>query len=187
MATNDTSNEDSSKSEKMANSPSIQVSLPTNTKILRSPSRESVATELSLYSVSSYNSENIKTAVNSRFGINGLKTVPENRLYLSSPQHNQQQLPCLSPNRQPSPIPGHSNSHFLKVPGNVATLSVCSNSYLSDMWLEEETDLNVIKNCAALSTPLGLQKSFSTGDIVAYMDFPDDSHSRDLTWPKGIQ
>lgn len=37
-------------------------------------------------------------------------------------------------------------------------------------WWEEETDLNVIKNFSNLSKALGLQKSFSTGDIVSLDD-----------------
>ena len=139
----------------LTNSPSIHVSLPASSKIPRSPSRESIATELSLYSVSSLNSD-FPTAAGARLGFGSLRAVPEGHHRLS----------CLTPNRGPSPIPGRS-SRFLKVPTNISNCSVTS-PYFPEAWTEEESDLNVIKSCTALSASLGLQKSFSTGDIPSY-------------------
>lgn len=139
------------------NSPRIQVSLPTNFKMPpRSPSRESVATEMSVSS--SYLSEcgwNNKLPAHLSF----LKAVPE----------NQQLSAYLTPNRGPSPIPGCGGGRFLRVPGSSSGVGVGARS-IDGGWWEEETDLNVIKSCAALSKALGLQKSFSTGDIVSLDD-----------------
>jgi len=84
--------------------------------------------------------------------LNFLKTVPEGHGI------NGQQLSCLTPNRGPSPIPGGC---FLKVP----SVAAAQGSTDGAVWWEEETDLNVIKSCVALSKALGLQKSFSTSDI----------------------
>lgn len=42
------------------------------------------------------------------------------------------------------------------------------------LWFEEETDL--IRSCAALSSALGLQKSFSTSDI-SQLPSPEDTPS----------
>ncbi len=144
------------------NSPRIQVSLPTNLKMPpRSPSRESVATEMSVSS--SYLSEcgwnNSGGKLPAHLGF--LKAVPE----------NQQLSAYLTPNRGPSPIPGASGSgrQFLRVPG-ASSGGIGARSIDGGGWWEEETDLNVIKSCAALSKALGLQKSFSTGDIVSLDD-----------------
>lgn len=138
------------------NSPRIHVSLPTNLKIVRSPSRDSVATEFSLGSLSSYQADFCKLPGTSS-QLSFLRAVPEGHGI------NGQQLSCLTPNRGPSPIPGGC-SRFLKVPsGGVAA----PGSTDGTAWWEEETDFNVIKSCVALSKALGLQKSFSTGDIAS--------------------
>lgn len=126
------------------NSPSIHVTVPTGTKMLRSPSRESVATELSVCSIASFH-----------FG-GGHRGAADGR-------HLTQQLSGLTPNRGPSPVPGRSG-HFLKVPGVGG--GGPSTPIYAEVWCEEETDLNVIKSCSTLSTALGLPKSFSTGDIL---------------------
>ena len=149
------------------NSPRIQVSLPTNLKMPpRSPSRESVATEMSVSS--SYLSEcgwNNKLPAHLSF----LKAVPE----------NQQLSAYLTPNRGPSPIPGGSGGRFLRVPG-ASSVGVGSRS-IDGGWWEEETDLNVIKNFSTLSKSLGLQKSFSTGDIVSLDDSGSPLHNNGNT------
>ena len=131
------------------NSPRIHVSLPTNLKIARSPSRDSVATDFSLYSLSSYQSDFCKVPA-------FLKTVPEAQCNVK--------LSCLTPNRGPSPIPG--GARFLKVP----SLGAAQGSTDALLCWEEETDFNIIKSCAALSKALGLQKSFSTGDVTSMSD-----------------
>jgi hypothetical protein len=145
------------------NSPRIQVSLPTSLKMPpRSPSRESVATEMSVSS--SYLSEcgwNNKLPAHLSF----LKAVPE----------NQQLSAYLTPNRGPSPIPGGNGGRFLRVPG-ASSVGVGGRS-IDGGWWEEETDLNVIKNFSTLSKALGLQKSFSTGDIVSLDDSGSPFHN----------
>ena len=145
------------------NSPRIQVSLPTNLKMPpRSPSRDSVATEMSVSS--SYLSE---------CGWNTNSKLPAHLTFLKAVPENQQLSAYLTPNRGPSPIPGGASGggRFLRVPGassggggGIGARSIDGG------WWEEETDLNVIKSCAALSKALGLQKSFSTGDIVSLDD-----------------
>lgn len=151
------------------NSPRIQVSLPTNLKMPpRSPSRESVATEMSVSS--SFLSECVggwNSKLPAHLGF--LKAVPE----------NQQLSAYLTPNRGPSPIPGAGGSRFLRVPGASCTLGAGGRSIDGGCggWWEEETDLNVIKSCAALSKALGLQKSFSTGDIVSLDDSGSPLHN----------
>ena len=179
MACKDPPFEDSSVSDQIMNSPSIHVSLPTSSKMLRSPSRESVATEMSVFSVSSFNSDFLKLPSNARLGFGALRAVPETR-HLYSPT---QQLSYLTPNRGPSPIPGRSG-RFLKVP-NDASGGTGGGCLPSEVWCEEETDLNVIKSCSALSTALGLQKSFSTGDIMAYVDMDDDGRRNDMVLYQG--
>ncbi|XP_055679321.1 uncharacterized protein LOC129787623 [Lutzomyia longipalpis] len=99
----------------------------TVTRMLRSPSHESVTTDLSLFSVSS--------AAGTR-------------------QH-----------RGPSPNPDcyKQSSRPADIP--------------EVMWFEEGNDL--IRSCAALSTALGMQKSFSTSDI-AQLPLPEESHTNHL-------
>lgn len=135
-------------------SPRIQVSHPTNLRMPpRSPSRESVATEMSLSS--SHLSECGWSAGKLAAQLGFLKSVPE----------NQQLSAYLTPQRGPSPVPG--SGRFLRVPGAPAPGARSADG--ACCW-EDETDLGVIKSCAALSKALGIQKSFSTGDIVSLDD-----------------
>lgn len=140
------------------NSPRIQVSLPTNLKMPpRSPSRESVATEMS-----------VSSSFLSECGGGWNNKLPAHLGFLKAVPENQQLSAYLTPNRGPSPIPGAAGgSRFLRVPGASSTVGAGGRSIDGGGWWEEETDLNVIKSCAALSKALGLQKSFSTGDIVS--------------------
>ncbi|KAI9558155.1 hypothetical protein GHT06_014908 [Daphnia sinensis] len=140
------------------NSPRIQVSLPTNLKMPpRSPSRESVATEMSVSS--SYLSE-----------CGWQNKLPAHLSFLKAVPENQQLSAYLTPNRGPSPIPGSGGGRFLRVPGASSVGGRSMDGGLGIGWWEEETDLNVIKNFSTLSKALGLQKSFSTGDIVSLDD-----------------
>lgn len=176
------------------NSPRIQVSLPAGSLRMpppRSPSRESVATEMSITSGSCYQPlADCWTSSSSKLPphLSFLKSVPEN---LCCGQTQQQLTVSLTPNRGPSPTPG-SGSRFLKVPGSSSLLGgvgsgMRSSSAISDCcWWEEETDLNVIKSCAALSKALGLQKSFSTGDIVSMTALDESANmSPDQQLPSG--
>ena len=158
------------------NSPRIQVSLPTNLKMPpRSPSRESVATEMSVSS--SYLSE---------CGWNN-KLTPAHLSFLKAVPENQQLSAYLTPNRGPSPIPGGSGGRFLRVPGAACSVGVGGRSIDGGIgWWEEETDLNVIKNFSTLSKALGLQKSFSTGDIVSLDDSGSPVHNNGTHYPSFI-
>lgn len=153
------------------NSPRIQVSLPTNLKMPpRSPSRESVATEMSVSS--SYLSE---------CGWNSNK-LPAHLSFLKAVPENQQLSAYLTPNRGPSPIPGGSGGgRFLRVPG-ASSVGVGGRS-VDGGWWEEETDLSVIKNFSTLSKALGLQKSFSTGDIVSLDESGSPLHNNGTHYP----
>ncbi|XP_030747743.1 uncharacterized protein LOC115876188 [Sitophilus oryzae] len=91
-------------------------------RILRSPSHESVTTDLSLFSVSSVDS-----------------TTGGKRL-----------LSFSKCDRGHSPNPESRNQNR---PADIPEI----------LWFEEETEL--IRSCAALSSAVGLQKSFSTSDI----------------------
>ncbi|XP_014259165.1 uncharacterized protein LOC106672333 [Cimex lectularius] len=100
----------------MAGAPTPQTPVVTiGCRMLRSPSHESVTTDLSLFSVSSVSSDK-----------KGLH-------FIRGPSPN----PDIRPQR-PADIP-------------------------EILWFEEENE--VIKSCGALSSALGLQKSFSTSDI----------------------
>jgi hypothetical protein len=153
------------------NSPRIQVSLPTKLKMPpRSPSRESVATEMSVSS--SYLSE---------CGWNSNK-LPAHLSFLKAVPENQQLSAYLTPNRGPSPIPGGSGGgRFLRVPG-ASSVGVGGRS-VDGGWWEEETDLSVIKNFSTLSKALGLQKSFSTGDIVSLDESGSPLHNNGTHYP----
>ncbi|XP_058790966.1 uncharacterized protein LOC131664108 [Phymastichus coffea] len=101
-------------------------------RMLRSPSHESVTTDLSLFSVSSIASD-VKCA-------NRLATFKSySDVHLSA--------------RGPSPNPDSR----LQVQGNRPA------DIPEILWFEEETEL--IRSCGALSSALGLQKSFSTSDV----------------------
>ncbi|KAF6200276.1 hypothetical protein GE061_006579 [Apolygus lucorum] len=98
-----------------AETPVLCVTGLTGSGLLRSPSHESVTTDLSLFSVSSVSS--------------GRRAVQ----FL----------------RGPSPIPDARPRRPADIP--------------EILWFEEENE--VIRSCAAISSALGLQKSFSTSDI----------------------
>ncbi|KAG8236818.1 hypothetical protein J437_LFUL014084 [Ladona fulva] len=102
--------------------------------MLRSPSHESVTTDLSLFSVSSLASAKATTS-----------TRPP-----SSTLHSTELLlpPDAARRRQ--------QSRRAPPPAVIPEL----------LWFEEE-ETELMRGCAALSTALGLQKSFSTGDICA--------------------
>ena len=137
------------------NSPRIQVNnLPTSLRMMppRSPSRESIVS----------GSECCWSGF--------LKAVPESHQQLSA---------YLTPNRGPSPVPGSGGNRFLKVPNGGGGGISGARSTDGSNWWEEETDLSVIKSCQALSKALGLQKSFSTGDIVTLDDSAD--HPQGIT------
>ncbi|XP_069183258.1 uncharacterized protein [Procambarus clarkii] len=114
-------------------------------RLLRSPSHESVSTELSLFSISSAASEMSRA---------GLRVV--------LPPHL---------GRGPSPTP--EARHRLQVTGQVPLGSgglggggggsSVGEGGGSNLWGEEESDL--IRSCAALGSALGVHKSFSTSDI----------------------
>ncbi|XP_057339647.1 uncharacterized protein LOC130677078 [Microplitis mediator] len=104
---------------------------PSAYRILRSPSHESVTTDLSLFSVSSITS-NIKSSNR----ITALKSFSD--IHLSD--------------RRSSPNPDARDSEKNR-PADIPEI----------LWFEEETEL--IRSCAALSSALGLSKSFSTSDV----------------------
>lgn len=118
------------------NSPQTPV-LTVGCRILRSPSHESVTTDLSLFSVSSIASDATAataiTGASSRMRLVTFKSYSEAHLTA----------------RGPSPNPENKSSRPPDIP--------------EILWFEEENDL--IKSCAALSSVLGFQKSFSTSDI----------------------
>ncbi|XP_034234697.1 uncharacterized protein LOC117641463 [Thrips palmi] len=97
-------------------------------RMLRSPSHESVTTDLSLLSVSS-----MSLAADMR----GLRLVGFNK-------HA----------RGVSPNPDSTSQVSIARPPDIPEL----------LWFEEENEL--IRSCAALSSALGLQRSFSTSDIA---------------------
>ncbi|XP_054259295.1 uncharacterized protein LOC128984030 [Macrosteles quadrilineatus] len=106
--------------------------------MLRSPSHESVTTDLSLFSVSSLASEAAGRSVK-----------------LVTFRHHSDMA-----GREPSPNPdskGQTNTRPPDIP--------------EILWFEEENEL--IRSCAALSSALGLQKSFSTSDI-SQLPSPED-------------
>ncbi|XP_046749605.1 uncharacterized protein LOC124413213 [Diprion similis] len=132
-----------------ANNPEASVILQTPVlqvacRMLRSPSHESVTTDISLFSVSSSASEArgnrltpFKSYSDAHLGSRGPSPNPENRQ--------------IQANR-PADIP-------------------------EILWFEEETEL--IRSCGALSSALGLQKSFSTSDVFQLPN-PDAGCSRKL-------
>lgn len=107
-------------------------------RILRSPSHESVTTDLSLFSVSSVASDG----------------TTNNRKLLNFPNKSTTNPTNSNDDHQfvrgPSPNPPHT---IINRPADIPEI----------LWFEEETE--VIRNCAALSSAVGLQKSFSTSDI----------------------
>ncbi|KAI4459729.1 hypothetical protein MML48_6g00004367 [Holotrichia oblita] len=107
-------------------------------RILRSPSHESVTTDLSLFSVSSVASD-----------------IHATRRLLTFNKSDGQFGRGHSPNPD-------SRSQTNTRPADIPEI----------LWFEEETDL--IRSCAALSSALGLQKSFSTSDI-SQLPSPEDT------------
>ncbi|KAJ8959548.1 hypothetical protein NQ314_006285 [Rhamnusium bicolor] len=107
-------------------------------RILRSPSHESVTTDLSLFSVSSVASD-----------------AHAGRRLLSFSKCDNQFVRGHSPN------PENRNQNR---PADIPEI----------LWFEEETEL--IRSCAALSSAVGLQKSFSTSDI-SQLPSPEDGPS----------
>lgn len=105
-------------------------------RILRSPSHESVTTDLSLFSVSSAASDG---------------HVAGRRL-LNFSKATEGQI-----------IRGHSPNPEIRGANRPADIPEV-------IWFEEESEL--IRSCAALSSAVGLQKSFSTSDI-SQLPYPD--------------
>ncbi|PSN38972.1 hypothetical protein C0J52_11347 [Blattella germanica] len=103
-------------------------------RMLRSPSHESVTTDLSLFSVSSIAA--------SEAGARAMRLV-------TFKSYSDAQLSAA---RGPSPNPDSRQASSSR-PADIPEI----------LWFEEENDL--IRSCAALSSALGLQKSFSTSDI----------------------
>ncbi|XP_018324205.2 uncharacterized protein LOC108736320 [Agrilus planipennis] len=103
-------------------------------KILRSPSHESVTTDLSLFSVSS----------------------------IASDLHGRKLLCFNKDGRGPSPNPDSRSNISSTRPADIPEI----------LWFEEENE--IIRNCAALSSAAGLQKSFSTSDI-SQLPSPDET------------
>ncbi|XP_059609914.1 uncharacterized protein LOC132257143 [Phlebotomus argentipes] len=114
----------------------------TVTRMLRSPSHESVTTDLSLFSVSS---------------ATGSEVVPGARHRLTG---------GLRPTEHRGSSPNPDNHRHSGRPADIPEV----------MWFEEGNDL--IRSCAALSSALGMQKSFSTSDI-AQLPLPE-SHTNHL-------
>ncbi|XP_044019016.1 uncharacterized protein LOC122859473 isoform X2 [Aphidius gifuensis] len=109
----------------------VTIQPPVASRILRSPSHESVATDLSLFSVSS-----IASDVKGLNRLGGFKTFSEVQLTT----------------RGPSPNPDTRDNQINR-PADIPEV----------FWFKEETDL--IRSCCALSSALGLQKSFSASDV----------------------
>ncbi|XP_034948109.1 uncharacterized protein [Chelonus insularis] len=99
-------------------------------RMLRSPSHESVTTDLSLFTVSSIASD---TKSNNR---QPFKSFSDAQLAIREPSPNPDTR--INQGQRPADIP-------------------------ESLWFEDETEL--IRSCGALSSALGLQKSFSTSDV----------------------
>ncbi|XP_015512515.1 uncharacterized protein [Neodiprion pinetum] len=113
-------------------------------RMLRSPSHESVTTDISLFSVSSSASE----ARGNRLA--PFKSYSDAHLASRGP----------SPNPDNRQIQANRQADIPEI-----------------LWFEEETEL--IRSCGALSSALGLQKSFSTSDVFQ-LPSPDAGCSRKL-------
>ncbi|XP_063992610.1 uncharacterized protein LOC135170575 [Diachasmimorpha longicaudata] len=109
----------------------VTIQPPPPCRMLRSPSHESVTTDLSLFSVSSITSE--AKGANRLVGFKSYSDV---------------QLA----GRGPSPNPDTRENQSSR-PADIPEI----------LWFEEENEL--IRSCGALSSALGLQKSFSTTDV----------------------
>ena len=114
---------------------------------MRSPSRDSLATQASL---PSSGLQSAQAGANRQLRVVSFRAKSE----------------CesgggggLSRGPSPSPLP----SHRLSVPHHGSHRSRPSSADPSSPWLDEGNDL--IRSCGALSKVLGLQRSFSCGDI----------------------
>jgi len=108
--------------------------------LVRSPSRDSVTTQASLGSV--------------------MESTKPSNLRVSFRAKSECPL-----SRGPSPLP----CHRLAVPPQRARpCSANCDDKVKDIWLDEGNDL--IRSCGALSKVLGLQRSFSCGDILTISD-----------------
>ncbi|CAM1305513.1 Uncharacterised protein g4079 [Pycnogonum litorale] len=140
----------------------------------RSPSHDSVTTDLSLLSLSSLNSDRTKRT--SQWSMNNSNR--SSRLSAGEVEFASQPtvvLPAMR--RSPTPHDGSlqqrqyrgSRNSLLQIPGEhhgrAANISPRSSSVktVSQVIFEEESDL--IRTCGALLSALGLSKSFSTSDI----------------------
>jgi len=125
----------------VASAPVISVQTPTGgARLMRTASGDSVTTEVSLTS-----------CMDAPVASPRLPTLPQGGLRVS-----------FRPGRGPSPVPGDR----LSVPQpTTRPCSATSNKAVKDIWLDDENDL--IRSCGALSKALGLQKSFSTSDILS--------------------
>ncbi|XP_071448618.1 uncharacterized protein [Hetaerina americana] len=142
--------------------------------MLRSPSHESVTTDLSLFSVSSLASDAKAPPAT---------TSPSARPPTSSSLRVDFRTSDRSiPGGGRSPTPEHHSSGDLLVPppgdpsrrrygqqgrrpGSSAPRAPPPAVIPELLWFEEE-ETELMRGCAALSSALGLQKSFSTGDIL---------------------
>ncbi|XP_015117122.1 uncharacterized protein LOC107041195 [Diachasma alloeum] len=109
----------------------VTIQPPPQCRMLRSPSHESVTTDLSLFSVSSIASD--AKGANRLVGFKSYSDV---------------QLVGRGPSPNPDTRENQSNR-----PADIPEI----------LWFEEENEL--IRSCGALSSALGLQKSFSTTDV----------------------
>jgi len=132
--------------------PTISVQNPTGaSKLIRDPSRESISTEISVGSVAS---------------------CLDSKLCLKSMEQKSPSLrvsfrcSSLPLHRGPSPSPCLSDR--LAVPSASTRASSPGIKSAKDIWLDDENDL--IRSCGALSRALGLEKSFSTSDILTATD-----------------
>lgn len=151
------------------NTPVINVHNPTGgCRLVRSPSRDSVTTQASLGSVLDCSVSGVKPPSNLRVSFRAKSECHGVAGAISS--------------RGPSPLP----CHRLSVPsGRTRPSSAhgdCSKAGQGqEVWLDEGNDL--IKSCGALSKVLGLQRSFSCGDIVSLGPVPLLPYlSRSDTW-----
>lgn len=120
--------------------------------MVRSPSRDSVTTQVSLGSV--------------------MESTKPSNLRVSFRAKSECPL-----SRGPSPLP----CHRLAVPTQrTRPCSANCDEKVKDIWLDEGNDL--IRSCGALSKVLGLQRSFSCGDILTISDSVPIRHTRSDTF-----
>lgn len=150
------------------------------TQMDRSPSHESVTTDLSLLSLSSLNSD--KTKVASQWTHPTVKTkITTDDVDLSAPS-------ILPIRRSPTPLDGGthrlsggSRNALLQIPGEQrgrSSVSPRSSTVktVNQVIFEEESDF--IKSCGVLLSALGLSKSFSTGDICRLLQNEEESTTK---------